>query len=333
MINRALLRIKVAQVLYACFAKENTDLTAAENELQLSVQKSYDLYHYILLLIAESRRYTEVKADSLRDRIGGVRVNEMFNEQFMNNKFARQLGENTDLYSYANERGLTWAEDTDFIKYLISQINRREYYALYTAKKKLSYGEDKKFWRDIIANEFQENEQFDQLLEQKSIYWSDDLDIVLSFVEKTIKQFKEENGADQPLLPMYKDEADKTFAIKLLDSVLLHNGELENIITKYLIDWDINRVAIMDLVILKTAIAELLYFSTIPVNVTLDEYIELAKFYGTKKSSKFINGVLDKVVKELRETSELSKFKLADKKKKETKKAVETTDENTTIEN
>ena len=332
MINRALLRIKVAQVLYACFAKENTDLTAAENELQLSIQKSYDLYHYILLLIAESRRYTEVKADSLRDRIGGVRVNEMFNEQFMNNKFARQLGENTDLYSYANERGLTWAEDTDFIKYLISQINRREYYALYTAKKKLSYGEDKKFWRDIIATEFQENEQFDQLLEQKSIYWSDDLDIVLSFVEKTIKQFKEENGADQPLLPMYKDEADKTFAIKLLDSVLLHNTELENIITKYLIDWDINRVAIMDLVILKTAIAELLYFSTIPVNVTLDEYIELAKFYGTKKSSKFINGVLDKIVKELRETSELSKFKFVDKKKKETKKAAETTDENTTIE-
>ena len=119
MINRALLRIKVAQVLYACFAKENTDLTAAENELQLSIQKSYDLYHYILLLIAESRRYTEVKADSLRDRIGGVRVNEMFNEQFMNNKFARQLGENTELYSYANERGLSWAEDTDFIKYLM----------------------------------------------------------------------------------------------------------------------------------------------------------------------------------------------------------------------
>lgn len=329
MINRALLRIKVAQVLYACFAKENTDLTAAENELQLSIQKSYDLYHYILLLIAESRRYTEVKADSLRDRIGGVRVNEMFNEQFMNNKFARQLGENTDLYSYANERGLSWAEDTDFIKYLISQVNRREYYCLYIAKKKPSYGEDKKFWRDILANEFQDNEQFDQLIEQKSIYWSDDLDIVLSFVEKTIKQFKEENEADQPLLPMFKDEADKTFAIKLLDSVLLHNSELENIITKYLVDWDINRVAMMDLIILKAAIAELLYFSTIPVNVTLDEYIELAKFYGTKKSSKFINGVLDKVVKDLRETSELSKFKLVDKKKKETKESTETTDENT----
>ena len=316
MINRALLRIKVAQVLYACFAKENTDLTAAENELQLSIQKSYDLYHYILLLIAESRRYTEVKADSLRDRIGGVRVNEMFNEQFMNNKFARQLGENIDLYSYANERGLSWAEDTEFIKYLISQVNRREYYCIYIAKKNPSYGEDKKFWRDILTNEFQENEQFDHLLEQQSIYWSDDIDIVFSFVEKTIKQFKEENGADQPLLPMYKDEADKTFAFKLLDSVLLHNTELENIITKYLIDWDIDRVAMMDRVILKAAIAELLYFSTIPVNVTLNEYIELAKYYGTKKSSKFINGVLDKVVKDLRETSELSKFKLSNKKSK-----------------
>jgi N utilization substance protein B len=318
MINRALLRIKVAQVLYACFAKENTDLTSAENELQLSIQKSYDLYHYLLLLIAESRRYTEVKADALRDRIGGVRVNEMFNEQFINNKFARQLGENTELYSYANDRGLSWAEDTDFIKYLISQINRREYYCLYTAKKNPSYGEDKKFWRDIIANEFQENEQFDQLIEQKSIYWSDDLDIILSFVEKTIKQFKEENGADQPLLPMFKDEADKTFAVKLLDSVILNNKELENTITKYLIDWDIDRIATMDLVILKTAIAELLYFSTIPVNVTFDEYIELAKYYGTKKSSKFINGVLDKIVKDLRQTSELSKFKLPAKTKKET---------------
>lgn len=316
MINRALLRIKVAQVLYACFAKENTDLVAAENELQLSIQKSYDLYHYILLLIAESRRYTEVKADSLRDRIGGVRVNEMFNEQFMNNKFARQLGENIDLYSYANERGLSWAEDTEFIKYLISQVNRREYYCIYIDKKKPSYGEDKKFWRDILANEFQDNEQFDHLLEQQSIYWSDDIDIVFSFVEKTIKQFKEENGPNQPLLPMYKDEADKTFAFKLLDSVLLHNDEIENLITKYLIDWDIERVAMMDRVILKAAIAELLYFSTIPVNVTLDEYIELAKYYGTKKSSKFINGVLDKVVKELRETTELSKFKISNKKSK-----------------
>lgn len=315
MINRALLRIKVAQVLYACFAKENTDLTSAENELQLSIQKSYDLYHYILLLIAESRRYTETKADSLRDRIGGVRVNEMFNEQFMNNKFARQLGENKSLYSYVNERGLTWEDDIEFIKYLISQVNRREYYCIYVAKKKPSYGEDKKFWRDILANEFQENEQFDHLLEQKSIYWSDDIDIVFSFVEKTIKQFKEENGAEQPLLPMYKDESDKTFALKLLDSVLLHNNELENIITKYLIDWDIERVAKMDLVILKTAIAELLYFSTIPVNVTLDEYIELSKYYGTSKSSKFINGILDKVVQELRETSELSKFKITSKKK------------------
>ena len=329
MINRALLRIKVAQVLYACFAKENADLTAAENELQISMQKSYDLYHYILLLIAESRRYTEVKADSLRDRIGGVRVNEMFNEQFMNNKFARQLGENTDLYSYANDRGLTWAEDIDFIKHLISQINRREYYCLYTAKKKTTYSEDKKFWRDIIATEFQENEQFDQLMEQKSIYWSDDLDIILSFVEKTIKQFKEENGAEQPLLPMFKDESDKTFAIKLLDSVILNNKELENTITKYLIDWNIDRIAMMDLVILKTAIAELLYFEEIPVNVTFDEYIELAKFYGTKKSSRFINGVLDKIVHDLKETSNLSKFKLVNKKKKETKKATENSTEET----
>ena len=156
------------------------------------------------------------------------------------------------------------------------------------------------------------------MIEQKSIYWSDDLDIILSFVEKTIKQFKEENGADQPLLPMFKDEADKTFAVKLLDSVILNNKELENTITKYLIDWDIDRIATMDLVILKTAIAELLYFSTIPVNVTFDEYIELAKYYGTKKSSKFINGVLDKIVKDLRQTSELSKFKLPAKTKKET---------------
>ena len=301
--------MKVAQVLYACTAKENSDLVSAENELQSSLQKSYDLYHYILLLIAESRRYTELKADAIRNRIGGVRVNEMYNEQFMNNKFARQLGENVDLYSYANDRGLSWSEKTDFIKAFIQRISRSEYYYHYTAKKALTYAEDKKFWRDVIANEFENNDELQAILETESIYWSDDLDIITSFVEKTIKQFKEENGAEQPLLPMFKEEADKSFATQLLDSVILNKQKLDEIISKYLINWDLDRVATMDIIILKAAIAELLYFSSIPVNVTLNEYIEIAKFYGSPKSSKFINGILDKVVKDLRQTSELAKFK------------------------
>ena len=309
MINRALIRIKVAQVLYACIAKENFDLVAAENELQISMQKSYDLYHYNLLLIAESRRYTEMKADALRNRIGGVRVNEMYNEQFMNNKFARQLGENIDLRSYTNDRGLSWSEKQEFIKNFIHQISRSEYYYHYSNQKNLSYADDKRFWRDVIAHEFENNDELHSILESESIYWGDDLDIITSFVEKTIKQFKEENGDEQPLLPMFKEEADKNFAIKLLDSVILHNAELDEMITKYLINWELDRVAAMDIVILKAALAELLYFASIPVNVTLNEYIEIAKFYGSRKSSKFINGILDKVVKELRETSDMAKFK------------------------
>ena len=301
--------MKVVQVLYACTAKENSDLVTAENELQVSLQKSYDLYHYILLLIAESRRYTELKADAIRNRVGGVRVNEMYNEQFMNNKFAQQLGENIDLYRYANDHGLSWSEKTDFIKAFIHRISRSEYYYHYANKNILTYGEDKKFWRDVIANEFENNDELHAILESESIYWSDDLDIITSFVEKTIKQFKEENGAEQPLLPMFKEEADKTFAIKLLDSVILNKEKLDEIISKYLINWDLDRIATMDIIILKAAIAELLHFSTIPVNVTLNEYIEIAKFYGSPKSSKFINGILDKVVKELKQTSELAKFK------------------------
>ena len=315
MINRALIRMKVVQVLYACTAKENNDLVSAENELQSSLQKSYDLYHYILLLIAESRRYTELKADAIRNRIGGVRVNEMYNEQFMNNKFARQLGENIDLYRYANDRGLSWSEKTDFIKAFIHRISRSEYFFHYSTKNVLTYGEDKKFWRDVVANEFENNDELHAILETESIYWSDDLDIITSFVEKTIKQFKEENGAEQPLLPMFKEEADKTFATQLLDSVILNKQKLDETISKYLINWNLDRVATMDIIILKAAIAELLYFSTIPVNVTLNEYIEIAKFYGSPKSSKFINGILDKVVKDLRQTSELAKFKASPKSK------------------
>jgi N utilization substance protein B len=307
--------MKVAQVLYACTAKENNDLVSAENELQSSLQKSYDLYHYILLLIAESRRYTELKADAIRNRIGGVRVNEMYNEQFMNNKFARQLGENIDLYRYANDRGLSWSEKTDFIKAFIRRISRSEYFFHYSTKNVLTYGEDKKFWRDVVANEFENNDELHAILETESIYWSDDLDIITSFVEKTIKQFKEENGAEQPLLPMFKEEADKTFATQLLDSVILNKQKLDETISKYLINWNLDRVATMDIIILKAAIAELLYFSTIPVNVTLNEYIEIAKFYGSPKSSKFINGILDKVVKDLRQTSELAKFKASPKSK------------------
>ena len=108
---------------------------------------------------------------------------------------------------------------------------------------------------------------------------------------------------------MFKEEADKSFATQLLDSVILNKQKLDEIISKYLINWDLDRVATMDIIILKAAIAELLYFSSIPVNVTLNEYIEIAKFYGSPKSSKFINGILDKVVKDLRQTSELAKFK------------------------
>ncbi|MEI7502424.1 MAG: transcription antitermination factor NusB, partial [Paludibacter sp.] len=170
-----------------------------------------------------------------------------------------------------------------------------------------NYTADKDIWRKIFNKVILQNEDLDDSIQDQNIYWTDDIEMVVSFIIKTIKRFDLANADEQALLPMFKDEEDVEFAKKLIQSVLTSGEAFRDMIDKNTKNWELDRIAFMDIVIMEVALAELLYFPTIPVNVTLNEYIEIAKSYSTEKSGTFINGVLDNIVGELKKENKLIK--------------------------
>ena len=307
MINRILIRIKVLQIVYSHYQNDNKDLKAAETELQFSLRKSYDLYHYLLLLIVEltTQQKQNIATRKAKFRPSYEEMNP--NERFINNRFAAQVQSNQFLQKYITEQGISWSIDTDFIKSTLETVLNSPLYADYINNPVDNYEVDKEFWKNVFKKLICNNDDINEYLEDKSIYWNDDIEIVETFALKTIKRFQEEAGATQELLPMYKDKEDLQFATKLFRQTLLKSTELRERINKHLKNWETERIANMDLVILQVALAEIMNFPSIPVNVTLNEYIDNAKCYSTPKSGNFINGVLDSIIKELKSDNLLLK--------------------------
>lgn len=307
MINRILIRIKVLQIVYLFYHSEDRDLQKAEDKLLESIQKSYDLYHYFLLLIVE--------VTNLQGRIIEARKSKFMptedelnpDTRLMNNRFAAQLAENEALLKYAKDRALSCADDEEFVRYILNLILSSDLYEKYVTNEDDSYDVDKEFWRAAFKNLICKDEEIENSLEDKCIYWNDDIGIVETFVLKSIKQFKEENGKGQDLLPMFRDADDKEFAIKLFRQTLLKGEEYRKLIDKHMANWEMERIADMDLIIMQVALAEIMTFASIPVSVTLNEYINAAKYYSTPKSGMFINGVLDSIVSELKKEKVLLK--------------------------
>ena len=307
MINRALLRIKSVQVLYAYFQSESKSIPAAEKELKTSILKAYDLYHFLLLMVVELTRYAELSIDNKRNKFRPTEQELNPNTRFIDNLFVRQLIQNEELIAYRKASKLSWVEHQDVLKHIYDSVLSSDYYANYMAETEHTYESDKNLWRKIIKQELLNNDEFDSFLEEQSIYWNDDLEIIQSFVLKTIKQFNEANGAELKLLPMYKDIADEEFVITLFRNTIEHSDEYGALIDEHTKNWELDRIAFMDILIMKVALSELLSFPTIPINVTFNEYIEIAKMYSTARSGLFVNGVLDKIVTELKRTNKLMK--------------------------
>ena len=307
MINRILIRIKVLQVVYSHYQNDNKDLKAAETELQFSLRKSYDLYHYLLLLIVElttqQKQKIELRKAKLRPTLEDLKPN----ERFINNRFAAQILQNSSLQKYATEQGVSWSNDIDFVKRTLETVLSSTIYTDYINNPEDSYAVDKEFWKNVFKKLICNNDDVYEFLEDKSIYWNDDIEIVETFVLKSIKRFEEEAGEKQALLPMYKDEEDAQFAIKLFRQTLLKSTELRERINNHIKNWETERIANMDLIIMQVALAEILTLPSIPVNVTLNEYIDNAKCYSTPKSGNFINGILDSIIKELKSENLLLK--------------------------
>jgi len=316
MINRVLLRIKIVQILYSYYKSDSKSLPVAEKELFHSIEKTYDLYYHLLQLSIEITRYASDRIETKRNRLRPTEDDLNPNTRFIDNTFISQLSGNIQFNEYLTAHKLSWVNYPEIIKELFEEVISTEFYSDYMNAETVDYASDKDIWRKIFKKVILQNENLDDSIQDQSIYWTDDIEMVVSFVIKTIKRFDLAKGEEQELLPMFKDQEDIDFASKLIRSVLTKGPALREMIDVNTKNWEIDRIAFMDIVIMEVALAELLDFPTIPVNVTLNEYIEIAKTYSTEKSGTFINGVLDNIVGQLKNENKLIKVVMFSDNKK-----------------
>lgn len=307
MINRVLIRLKIVQIVYAYYQNGGKNLDTAEKELFFSLSKAYDLYNYLLLLMVEVTKQANKRLNAAKNKLVPTKEELFPNTKFVENRFIAQLEVNKQLLEFANNQKKTWENEADFVKTLCDKILESDIYKEYMASETSSYEEDRELWRKLYKNIIFNNIELDQVLEDQSLYWNDDKEIVDTFVLKTIKRFDEKNGAKQELLPEFKDEEDQDFARRLFRRTILNADYYRHLISENTKNWDLDRVAFMDVVIMQIALAEILSFPNIPVSVSLNEYVEIAKLYSTPKSGGFINGTLDGIVNSLKKENKLTK--------------------------
>ena len=314
MINRELIRIKVVQLTYAYYQNGSKNIDNAEKELAFSLSKAYDLYNCLLALIVaitqEARRHVEVaEARARREHT------ELPSQKFVNNRFALQLEENRMLNEFMEGQKYNWNDHPEFLRKLYLQITESQIYKDYIASVADDYDNDRELWRRLYRTLIQDSSDLDALLEEESLYWNDDKEVVDTFVLKTIKRFEEKNKSHQELLPEYDTEEDREYARKLFRAAIMNADEYQRYMSEASRNWDFSRLAYMDIVIMQIAIAEIMTFPSIPVTVSINEYVEMAKLYSTPRSAGYINGMLDAIARHLIETGRLLKH-MDDKNKK-----------------
>jgi len=308
MISRRLLRIKALMALYAFNRREDENLTQAETELMFSIGKTYDLYHYLLLLVLEIADIAEEKIDqALRKRMPTI---EDLNPQrrFIDNQVIAQIRINLSFTKYISAKKLTWVNYSHIPRLLYNKMIVWEVFEEYMKADNHNYLTDKKFVIRLITEMFANSEDLLSSLEEQSIYWNDDMEYISAMIEKTLKKFKADSGENTSLMPLFKNEEDQEFVKTLFRKSVIYYKKCSDLIDKNTTNWEVERIALMDILVMQLAITEILEFPEIPVKVTLNEYIEIAKFYCTSKSSTFVNGILDNIVKEIREEGNLNKF-------------------------
>lgn len=306
MINRKLIRVKIVQLTYAYYQNGHHNMDTAEKELLFSLSKAYDLYNYLLGLIVAITQEEQRRVD-IATRRAEREGTETPSQRFAFNKFATQLEENKQLNLFMEDKKMSWENDVEAVRKLCDQIEQSPLYQEYMMSDAEDYETDRELWRRIYRTLIQGNEDLDAILEEKSLYWNDDKEIVDTFVLKTIKRFDPANKADQELLPEYDDTEDREYALKLFRSTILNADTYQRYMSETSRNWNFSRLAYMDVVLMQIAIAEMLTFPNIPISVTINEYVDLAKLYSTPKSGGYINGMLDAIARHLVDTGRLLK--------------------------
>jgi len=307
MVNRSLIRLKIVQLLYSFYQNGGKNGGNRENELLFSLGKAYDLYFYLLELIVAVTRHG---ADVVRRKEELNRVahkDEEVSHRFVDNRFVAQLDMNEQLNDFRKTKQIDWDVFSPYVRDLYTQIVQSDIYAEYMALEECDYAADKEVWRKIYKRIILKDTAIDDVLEEEDLYWNDDKEVVDTFVLKTIKRFDEKLGKKQPLLPEFREEEDKEFAIKLLKRSIMNDEYYRDLIARNVKNWEFNRLAYMDVLVMQVALAEMLSFPQIPVEVTINEYVDIAKRYSTPKSGSYVNGILDHVAKVLIKEGKLLK--------------------------
>lgn len=296
------------QALYGFFQSNENDIEKGEKELLNTLDKVYDLYIYQFALFLELRHVASVVLEDAKGKHLATSANLNPNLKFVENKFIAQLAENIYLQREINNRKISWNNEFDLVKKIYNEIKSTEYYWKY-----MNIGNDSYHTHhNLILVAFKETiadfELLKHFYEERNLHWGDDIYTVNPMVVKTINSFSESSTPDFKLFNLYKDkEEDIDFVKDLFVQTILKNKEIAQLITDKTKNWDIERIAMMDVLLMKMAISELIHFPSIPMKVTLNEYIDISKTFSTPKSNQFINGILDKVVSDLNENKRINK--------------------------
>jgi N utilization substance protein B len=304
MISRRLLRIKILQILYAHFNAGGSSIGKAEKDLIFSIQKAYDLYFYLLLLIIAIRRHAGSRIELARNKKLPTYEDLHPNTRFIDHQVIRQIEESPEFTRYMSEHKISWVNHPGLIKSMYRKLLEAPYYKKYMELPTSNYDDDRQLLVDFYSDELESDNMFYEILEEQSIFWNGDIEFVIIRVIQTIGEMRPDKIS---LFPLYKSADDREFASRLLHESIVHQDEYHKLIGEYVDNWDIERIACIDSLILQMAINELIEFPSIPVKVTFDEYLELAKYYSTPKSSVFINGLLDKISADLTQKGKIIK--------------------------
>jgi N utilization substance protein B len=294
--------------LYAFNRREDDDLAKAETELMFSIDKTYDLYHYLMLLIVEMADIATDKIEQARRKNVPSPEDLDPNCKFIDNALIAQLKANSSFNKYISKTKLSWVNYPHIPRLLYNNLASWEPYRQYMKAEDKSYQSDRKLVISLVTEFFPNSEDLLNCLEEQSIYWNDDMEYVVVMVEKTLKKFKSDSGEKTEFMPLFKNDEDKEFVRILFRKTILNTKECSELIDRNTTNWEVERIALMDILVMQLAVTEVLEFPEIPVKVTLNEYIEIAKYYCTSKSSTFVNGILDNIVKEIREKGLFKKY-------------------------
>lgn len=298
MINRKLIRIKTVQVVYSYYLNEVRRPEDGESILLSSLGTAYDLYNTMLSLMVEISRLALRAHEAQTSRARRLGLPEP-SRKFVDNRFMLQLESNRQLQDNRRNQRLDWSYEEEFVRTIFNRVVDSDFYREYMDSGQDSYEEDRELWRKVYRHIIVDNDAIDDLLEDVNIFWNDDRFIIDTFVLKTINRFTTESSDDHPLLPEFRDEEDLLFAKKLVMQSLTCADYYRSLIAQNTRNWDVERVPLMDRVILQVALAEITSFPSIPLSVSINEYIEITKSYSTPNSARYINATLDNISKKL----------------------------------